>query len=105
MKIGKQTTYSYSLGLDLSLDTHIDDLIAFFQNINKSLFMFTKCKQTTIENKKTYSYSLGLDLSSDTHNDDLLAFFQNVNKSLFMFTKCKQTQKSKIKKHILTPYA
>ena len=32
--------------LDLSLDTHIDELLAFFQNVNKSLFMFTKCKQT-----------------------------------------------------------
>jgi hypothetical protein len=30
MKIEKQTTYSYSLGLDLSLGTHIDDLLAFF---------------------------------------------------------------------------
>jgi hypothetical protein len=32
MKIEKQTTYSYSLGLDFSLDTHIEDLLAFFQN-------------------------------------------------------------------------
>ena len=28
------------------LDTHNDNLWAFFQNVNKSLFMFTKCKQT-----------------------------------------------------------
>jgi hypothetical protein len=46
MKIKKQTTYSYSLGLELSLDTHIDELIVFFQNGAKSLFMFAKCKQT-----------------------------------------------------------
>jgi hypothetical protein len=32
MKIEKQTTYSYSLGLNLSLDTHIDDLLVFFKN-------------------------------------------------------------------------
>jgi hypothetical protein len=44
MKIEKQTTYSYSLGL--SLDTHIDKLIAFFQNGAKSLFMLAKCKET-----------------------------------------------------------
>jgi hypothetical protein len=37
--------HSYSLGLDLLLDTHIDDLLAFFQNVNKLLFMFMKCKQ------------------------------------------------------------
>jgi hypothetical protein len=34
------------LGLNLSLDTHIDDLLVFFQNLNKFLFMFMKCKQT-----------------------------------------------------------
>jgi hypothetical protein len=41
----KLKTYSYSVGLDLSLDTHIDDLLMFFQNVNKLLVMFTKCKQ------------------------------------------------------------
>jgi hypothetical protein len=48
------------------------------QKVNKSLFMFTKCKQTQKlnENKKTYSYSLGLDISLNTHNDYLLAFFK-----------------------------
>ena len=45
MKIEKQT-YSYSLGLDLSLDTHTDEVLAVFQNGPKSLFMFIKCKQT-----------------------------------------------------------
>jgi hypothetical protein len=51
MKIENQTTYSYSLGL--SLDTHIDDLLAFFQNGAKSLFMFTKYKQTRkLKNEK-----------------------------------------------------
>jgi hypothetical protein len=44
MKIKKQTTYSYPLGL--SLDTHTDDVLAVFQNGAKSLFLFTKCKQT-----------------------------------------------------------
>jgi hypothetical protein len=38
MKIEKETTYSYSLGQDLSLDTHIDDLLAFF----------SKCKQIVV---------------------------------------------------------
>jgi hypothetical protein len=33
MKIEKQTTYSYSLGLDLSLDTHIDEDLAFFKMV------------------------------------------------------------------------
>jgi hypothetical protein len=71
----KSPTYSYSLGLDLSLDIHIDDLLAFFENVNKSLFMFMKCKQTQKSKKSpTYSYSLGLDLSLDTHINDLLAF-------------------------------
>jgi hypothetical protein len=32
------------LFLFLSLDTHIDDHLAFIQNVNKSLFMFTKYK-------------------------------------------------------------
>jgi hypothetical protein len=45
MKIEKQTTYSYSLGLDLSLDTHTDEVLAVFLNGAKSLFMFMKCKQ------------------------------------------------------------
>jgi hypothetical protein len=45
--------YSYSIGLDLSLDTHIDDLLVFFHNVNKLLFMFTKCKQTRkLKNKQ-----------------------------------------------------
>ena len=53
MKIEKQTTYSYSLGLDLSLDTHIDDLLAFFQNVNRLLLMFAKRKQTQkLKNKQ-----------------------------------------------------
>jgi hypothetical protein len=56
-----------------------------------------------IEKQTTYSYSLGLDLPLDTHIDELIAFFQNGAKSLFMFAKCKQTQKSKNKRHILTP--
>jgi hypothetical protein len=45
MKIKKETTYSYSL--DLSFDTHIDDLLAFFQNGAKSrrLFISIKHKQ------------------------------------------------------------
>ena len=51
--------------------------------------------------KQTYSYSLGLSL--DTHIDENLEFFQNGTKLLFMFAKCKQTQKSKKKRHILTP--
>jgi hypothetical protein len=45
MKIEKQT-YSYSLGLDLSLDTHTDEVLAVVKNGAKSLFMFMKCKQT-----------------------------------------------------------
>ena len=51
MKIEKYTTYSYSLGLDLSFDTHIDDLLTFFQNVHKSLFMLRKVNKH--ENKKT----------------------------------------------------
>jgi hypothetical protein len=38
--------YSYSLGLELSLDTHTDDVLVVFQNGAKSLFMFKKYKQT-----------------------------------------------------------
>jgi hypothetical protein len=45
-------------GLDFSLDTQIDDLLAFFQNVKKLLFMFTKCNKH--QNQTTYSYSLGL---------------------------------------------
>ena len=52
MKIEKQTTYPYSLGL--SLDTHIDEHLAFFQNVDKSLFMFTKCKQTRKSKKQRH---------------------------------------------------
>jgi hypothetical protein len=33
MKIEKPTTYSYSLGL--SIDTHIDDLLAFLKMVPK----------------------------------------------------------------------
>jgi hypothetical protein len=54
MKIEKQTTYSYSLGLDLSLDIHIDEHLAFFQNGAKSLFMFVKCKQTQKSRNKLH---------------------------------------------------
>jgi hypothetical protein len=54
MKIEKQTTHFYPLGLDISLDTHIDDLLAFFQNGAKSLFMFTKCKQTRKSKNKRH---------------------------------------------------
>jgi hypothetical protein len=54
MKIEKQTTYSYSLGLHLSVDTHIDDLLAFFQNGAKSLFIFSKCKQTQKSKNKQH---------------------------------------------------
>ena len=52
MKIEKQTTYSYSL--DLSFDTHIDDLLAFFQFPAKSrcLFISIKHKQTIKSTKK-----------------------------------------------------
>jgi hypothetical protein len=57
MKIEKQTTYSYSLGLNLSLDTHIDDVLAFFQNGAKSLFMFTKCKQTQKSENKQHIFT------------------------------------------------
>jgi hypothetical protein len=46
MEIGKQNKYSYTLGINLSLDTHIDDRLAFFQNGTKLWFMFMKCKQT-----------------------------------------------------------
>jgi hypothetical protein len=54
MEIEKQTTYSYSLGLDLSLDTHIDEHLAFFQNGAKSLFMFAKCEQTRKSRNKRH---------------------------------------------------
>jgi hypothetical protein len=50
------------------------------RNLNKPLFMFTKCKQTrNLENN-----SLGLKLLFDTHIDALLSFFK-------VFSKCKQT--------------
>jgi hypothetical protein len=66
---------SHARSPDLSLDTHIDELLSFSQNVNKLLFMFTKCKQTRkLKNKHTYS--LGLDISVDTHNEDLLPFFK-----------------------------
>jgi hypothetical protein len=53
MKIKKQTTYSYSLALDLSLDTHTEEVSAVFQNGAKLLFMFMKCKQTRkLKNKQ-----------------------------------------------------
>jgi hypothetical protein len=42
----EKQTYFYSLGLDLSLDTHTDKVLVFFQNGAKSLFMFMKYKQT-----------------------------------------------------------
>jgi hypothetical protein len=54
MKIGKQTQYSYSLGLDLSLDTHTDKVLAVFQNGAKSLFMFMECKQTLKSKNKQH---------------------------------------------------
>ena len=46
--------YSYSIGLDLSFDTHIDELLAFTQNVNKLLCMFTKCKQTRKSKNKQH---------------------------------------------------
>ena len=67
MKIEKQTTYSYSLDLDLSFETHIDDVLAFFQNGAKSrrLFISIKHKQTIKSTKKTQDCVLGL--SEDIH--------------------------------------
>jgi hypothetical protein len=37
---------SHARSPDLSLDTHIDELLSVFEKVNKSLFMFIKCKQT-----------------------------------------------------------
>jgi hypothetical protein len=50
---------SYSLGPDLSLDTLIDDLSAFFQNLNKSRLLLTSTKQTN-QQTKTQDCVLGL---------------------------------------------
>ena len=43
-----------SLGLDLSFDIHIDDLLRFYENVNKSRRLFTsiKHKQIINSNKK-----------------------------------------------------
>jgi hypothetical protein len=73
--------YSYYLCLDLSLNTHIDDLLAFFQNVNKFLFMFMKCKQTQKTNNILLLY-----LSIDIHIDE------NVNKLCHLFTSVKPKQ-------------
>jgi hypothetical protein len=54
MKIDKQTTYSYSLGRDLSFDTHIDDLLAFFKNGAKSHRLFTSIKHKQMMNLKNW---------------------------------------------------
>ena len=40
------------LGLDLSFDTHIDDLLVFLQNVNKLRRLFTSIKQTNDQFKK-----------------------------------------------------
>jgi hypothetical protein len=58
MKIEKQATYSYSLGLNLSIDTHIDDLLAFFQNGAKS---------TNDELKKLSLQNCELEMGEDIH--------------------------------------
>jgi hypothetical protein len=50
MKIEKQTTYPYSLGL--SFDTHMDDLLEFFQNGAKSRRLFTSLKHKQTMNLK-----------------------------------------------------
>jgi hypothetical protein len=43
-KKNKTKTYSYFLGLDLSNDTHIDNILAVFQNVNKLRHLSTSAK-------------------------------------------------------------
>jgi hypothetical protein len=43
-------TYSYSLRLDLSFDTHIDELQLIFQNVNKPRRLFTSIKHKQMIN-------------------------------------------------------
>jgi hypothetical protein len=74
----------YSLSLDLSVDIHIDELLRFYEDVNKSRSLFTSIQQKQIINsnkkgrkskKVMYSYSLHLDHLFDTHNIDLYKFF------------------------------
>jgi hypothetical protein len=60
--------YSYSLGLELSFDTHIDDLLRFFQKVNKLRCLFTSIKhKQTINFKKLAFQNCESGMGEDIH--------------------------------------
>jgi hypothetical protein len=70
-KIEKQTTYFYSLGLDFSFNTHIDDLLAFFKMVpNRAVCLHKQNKHD--DHLKKLAQNCELEMGED------ITKFQNI---------------------------